>query len=322
MSVSTRPWTFVYQPQRLDEMGGPCGILFQRLSSCPHLILCGPQGTGKNTALTLYLKALSNYFESLYGSKVDNYILWLNGSEDRGIDVIRTKVKRFAQRKGHPSGIPSYIIMDEGDCLTIPAQEALRRMMEVYSQHTRLCLLGNHIEKIIEPIQSRCQVFFFLKVSPREIYERLIKICHSEKIKEKDSRELKKVSSQENLQSITYFCHGDVRAAINLLQLFTVYPSLPYLMGEVSETLWRDCVTPQLSCMQKLQLSNNLLAENVHLPYFFRKLQTYILKHISQNGILVGEFFLILSELERDYLQSYDPLLLLQLTVFHFQNLL
>jgi replication factor C small subunit len=201
-------WVEKYRPKTLDDVVGQDDIIralkgFVEKRSMPHLLFAGPAGTGKTTTAL----ALAN---DLYKSEelvAANY-LELNASDERGIDTIRTKIKDFA--KTAPFGeVPFKIIhLDEADNLTADAQQALRRIMEMYSTTTRFIFACNYSSKIIEPIQSRCAVFRFGPIPEEAIKNRLIMIAEREGLK----------YTEDGISAIIYVAEGDLRKAINLLQ--------------------------------------------------------------------------------------------------------
>ena len=152
-------WTEKYRPKKLKEIIGqkPITDRLQKFlveRDLPHLLFAGPAGTGKTTAIIAFAN-------ELFGDNFQGNFLELNASDQRGIDVIRNRVKSFARTR--PLGdVPFKIIsLDEADSLTRDAQHALRRTMERYVTSCRFCLICNYSSRIIDPIQSRCAVFRF-----------------------------------------------------------------------------------------------------------------------------------------------------------------
>lgn len=204
--MSSEMWVEKYRPKSLDEMIDQEEIVarlkrFVEERNLPHLLFVGPAGVGKTTAIL----ALAH---DLYGPDYRNYIMELNASDERGINVIREKVKFFA-RTAPIGDVPfKILIMDEADSLTADAQHALRRTMERYTRTCRFCLIGNYSERIIEPIQSRCSIFRFSPLSEEDV-KRCLRM-----IAEKEGVEV----SPEGYDAIYEESRGDLRKAINLLQ--------------------------------------------------------------------------------------------------------
>lgn len=205
--MSSSLWTEKYRPQTLDDIVNQSEIVsrmkkFVKERNIPHLLFVGPAGVGKTTTIL----ALSR---DLFGPSYRNYVMELNASDERGINVIREKVKSFAQTTAISPEAPfKILIMDEADSLTSAAQHALRRTMEIYTKTCRFCLIGNYSENIIEPIQSRCSVFRFSPLSEQDVKECIRSISLKENLQLLD----------EGLDAIYEASSGDVRKAINLLQ--------------------------------------------------------------------------------------------------------
>ena len=200
-------WTEKYRPQTLDEMVNQVDIIsrlknFVKERNLPNLLFVGPAGIGKTTSILALAR-------DLYGPSYRSYILELNASDERGIDIIRDKVKNFA-RTAAIANVVSFkiLILDEADSLTSAAQHALRRTMEIYTKTCRFCLIGNYSENIIEPIQSRGSVFRFKPLSEADTKEWISTIALKEDVQ----------LSEEGLGAIYEAAMGDLRKAINILQ--------------------------------------------------------------------------------------------------------
>jgi replication factor C small subunit len=167
----------------------------------PHLLFSGPPGVGKTAAAISMVR-------QLFGENWRANFVELNASDERGIDVIRHKVKDFARTAPLGEAEFKVIFLDEADALTSDAQSALRRTMERYSSICRFVLSCNYSSKIIEPIQSRCAVYRFRSLSDEAVKERMEYIAKQEDI----------ALTQEGLDAIVYVARGDMRKAINALQ--------------------------------------------------------------------------------------------------------
>ena len=199
-------WTEKYRPSTFDEMVGQQEIV-KRVKSLvnamniPHLLFAGPSGIGKSTLALIIVKEL---FKERWK---ENY-LELNASDERGIDVVRQKVKDFARTKALGNVPFKVIFLDEADALTREAQQALRRTMENYTNTCRFIMSCNYSSKILDPIQSRCVLFRFKLLEKKDVAEVIRKISASENIQ----------IDEEAISAIYEMGEGDCRRAINLLQ--------------------------------------------------------------------------------------------------------
>ena len=199
-------WTEKYRPKNLDEVVGQKHVTerlksYVRSGSMPHLLLTGPAGTGKTTCSL----ALAREF---FGDNWRGNFIELNASDERGIDVVRGKIKEFARTA--PIGADFKIIfMDEADALTSDAQAALRRTMEKYSGICRFILSCNYSSKIIDPIQSRCAVMRFKPLTQEDIKGYLSRIISEEAID----------IESDALDGLVRIAHGDMRRSVNSLQV-------------------------------------------------------------------------------------------------------
>ena len=200
-------WIEKYRPSNLSEVVGQTPVTsrlknYVKERSMPHLLFAGPAGTGKTTCALALAK-------ELFGELWKHNLHELNASDERGIDVVRGKIKEFARTA--PLGEDGFkiIFLDEADALTGAAQAALRRTMEKYSRTCRFVMSCNFSSKIIEPIQSRCAVFRFRPLKAEDV-ERYLKF-----VAVKEELNIDK----EAYESLTYLAQGDLRRAINGLQM-------------------------------------------------------------------------------------------------------
>lgn len=201
-------WVEKYRPIKLSsiinqkEIVGSLKSLLKNISEMPHLMFSGSAGVGKTTTAICLAR-------EILGDTWREYTLELNASDERGINMVRDRVKKFARFSGLDTKIPfKLVILDEADEMTSDAQTALRRIIEDTAGHCRFIMIANNISKIIEPLQSRCAVFKFTRISEEEIIGYLEEICKKEKIK----------YNKEGLKSLYSYSEGDMRHSINMLQ--------------------------------------------------------------------------------------------------------
>ena len=199
-------WIEKYRPRSFAEVKGQDKIVekvsaFVKKHNMPHLLFAGPAGVGKTT-LSLVIA------RELFGDSYKENVLELNASDERGIDVVRVKVKDFARTRAL-GNIPFKIIyLDECDALTKEAQQALRRTMENYTQTCRFILSCNYSSKIIDPIQSRCAMFRFQPLTEEHIIGIIDQIA---------KREGLSIDSAAK-KAVFEVSRGDCRKAENILQ--------------------------------------------------------------------------------------------------------
>jgi len=199
-------WSEKYRPHSLSEIINQKHVIerlkaFVKESNIPHMLFAGPAGCGKTAT------ALAIAYE-LYGDNWKQNIQSLNASDERGIDVIRGKVKDFARTKSIGNVPFKLIFLDESDALTPEAQQALRRTMETFSNASRFILAANYSSRIIEPIQSRCAVFRFTSLKEADVKHYIDRIIKGEKLKIDDSA----------IEEIVKLSEGDLRRVANILQ--------------------------------------------------------------------------------------------------------
>ncbi|CAK4202253.1 unnamed protein product [Aphanomyces euteiches] len=205
------PWVEKYRPKSVSDISHQDEVVSALRTSIangqlPHLLFYGPPGTGKTSTIIAVAR-------ELFGPKFreNGRFLELNASDDRGISVIREKVKSFAQGAiSGSSNMPPFkiIVLDEADSMTNDAQSALRRMMENYSKVTRFCLICNYVSRIIEPVASRCAKFRYQPLEQVSMTARIQYVCEQENVS----------ISNEATTTLLEVSGGDLRKAINYLQ--------------------------------------------------------------------------------------------------------
>ncbi|RXW17971.1 hypothetical protein EST38_g7885 [Candolleomyces aberdarensis] len=235
-----QPWVEKYRPKTIDDVSAQehtVAVLRKTLTSAnlPHMLFYGPPGTGKTSTILALAR-------QLYGpDNFRNRVLELNASDERGISIVREKVKNFARQtpraqavasdgKTYPCPPYKIIILDEADSMTQDAQGALRRIMETYAKITRFCLVCNYVTRIIEPLASRCSKFRFTPLDTSSSFSRLSFIAKEEGID---------ISSQV-IDTLIASSHGDLRRAITYLQSASrlsasSVPPTPILPADIQE---------------------------------------------------------------------------------------
>ncbi|CAI7454160.1 CFC_collapsed_G0048370.mRNA.1.CDS.1 [Saccharomyces cerevisiae] len=236
------PWVEKYRPQVLSDIVGNKETIdrLQQIAkdgNMPHMIISGMPGIGKTTSIHCLA-------HELLGRSYADGVLELNASDDRGIDVVRNQIKHFAQKKLHlPPGKHKIVILDEADSMTAGAQQALRRTMELYSNSTRFAFACNQSNKIIEPLQSRCAILRYSKLSDEDVLKRLLQIIKLEDVK----------YTNDGLEAIIFTAEGDMRQAINNLQSTVAGHGLVN-----ADNVFKIVDSPHPLIVKKMLLASNL----------------------------------------------------------------
>ncbi|AFP65338.1 DNA replication factor C complex subunit Rfc2 (nucleomorph) [Chroomonas mesostigmatica CCMP1168] len=208
MKKNYQHWIKKYNPLSLNQLSMNKSIKKKFISLTqqmivPNLVLAGPPGSGKTSGIVCFLK---NIF--IYDYKKN--VLRLNASDQRGVEIVRQKIKLFCKRKSiFTTHDKKLVLLDEADSMTEIAQEALRRLMELFSNHARFIFICNFPSSIIEPIQSRCIIFRLKKIKKKFIAKRLVFILKQEKI----------FFDVQGLDIILYLSNGDIRQTLNMSEI-------------------------------------------------------------------------------------------------------
>ncbi len=238
-------WTEKYRPKKFEEVVGQDDIVkkvhnLTKSINIPHLLFAGPAGTGKSTLALIIVK-------ELFGVHWKENYLELNASDERGIDIVRQKVKDFARTKaiGH---VPFKVIfLDEADALTKEAQQALRRTMENFTSTCRFIMTCNYSSKIIDPIQSRCVVFRFKLLEKKDIEKRIKVIIERENLQ----------IDEKTIETLYEVSEGDFRRVINLLQACSSIS--PVITSELVNTLISGAHPAETKIVLEYALSGDFL---------------------------------------------------------------
>jgi replication factor C small subunit len=273
-------WVEMFRPDTLDGYIGNEHIIDKakiwiQSGDVPHLLFYGSAGTGKTTLAKIIANA------------VDADIMYINASDENSVDAVRDKIKRYASTVGFRRW--KIIILDEADYLTPNAQAALRNLMETYSKTTRFILTCNYVEKIIDPIQSRCQTFAITPPNKTDVAKRLVSVLEEKEV----SFDIKDVAAIINTS------YPDIRRALNAAQASVVEGKLQLdkasaiqanYMTEVLDVL-RDTKNKQASFTKIRQIIADSKVKD------FTSLYTFLYDNLDEFAVgHIGPVILIIAE--------------------------
>ena len=273
-------WVEKYRPTTLDTYIGNDHLkskvkVYLESGDLPHLLLYGKAGTGKTTLA----KLLVNNIECDH--------LYINASDENNVDTVRTKVKSFASTIGFKDF--KIIILDECDYITPNAQAALRNLMETFSKHCRFILTCNFVERIIDPIQSRCQLFEIIPPSKTEVAQRLNEILEEEEI----NYEL------QDLKILIDSNYPDIRRTINSAQRNVVNLQLKLDTISIIQNDYKLKLLEILKIEDKKNAFKNirqLLADNQVRDFadlfrlLYDEVDTYGKGHIAECILIIAKY--------------------------------
>jgi replication factor C subunit 3/5 len=263
------PWAEKFRPTCLDDIISQDHIKqtfknYIKQEVFPHLLFYGPPGTGKTSTIKAFAK-------ELYKEQYDLMVLEINASEERGIDVVRTKIKDFIITKCSfygESNLFKLVILDEADAMTNEAQAMLRRVIETYTNNARFCLICNYKSKIIEAVQSRCTMFKFPPLNPKNITKKIKLISEEQHINITD----------DAIKLLIKVSYGDMRKLLN------IYQSINILDRDIDSEL----ITTFLGYPEEKNIAHILkILKGNNISSNIEKLKTYIDKYgFSLQNIL------------------------------------
>lgn len=258
----TLPWMEKYRPKTLNEIISNNHVIdtikkYTEKKFIPHMLFYGPPGTGKTSTITACAR-------EIYGDNFDVMVLEINASEERGIEIIRNKVKDFISSKslffGMIDDIFKLVILDEADSMTGDAQSMLRRLIEDNTLNARFCLLCNNVKNIDPAIQSRCTTFRFGLLNDEDIKGKIKYVAECEKVK----------VTEDGISTIIKIAKGDMRKVLNYLQSTSMaYPvvngnNVSICMGypkmkdieEIYKILMKDSCSDATNKINKIKKDN------------------------------------------------------------------
>jgi replication factor C subunit 3/5 len=210
------PFVEKFRPSTLDEVVSHNNIInnlknFIKIHNIPHLLFYGPPGTGKTSTIEAFVT-------ELYGiENVEYMTMNINASEERGIEIVRNKIKDFVINKpiynsSKNSPIYKFVILDEADAMTIDAQAMLKQVIEVYTYNARFCLICNSIKKINSAIQSRCSIFKFAPLDFNSIKKKIKHVSNEYDLK----------INNDGIHTLCKISNGDMRKIMHMLQVISI----------------------------------------------------------------------------------------------------
>lgn len=302
--MSNLPWIEKYRPKNIDDIIDSSYKTHTlknlvKNDELPHLLLYGMPGCGKTTMAIAIARLL-------YGENFKSYVLELNASDDRGIEIVRNVIPEYAKTK---SDKIKFIILDEADAMTTEAQGALRRVIEIYSKNCRFCIICNNIHSILPGIQSRCTLMRFNALNNENMTSRLQEIAAKENVtiekegidaiieSSKDFRQMLNVfqclASLYNNEKITreivyeftgYLPESAIKNVISFLQNNNFETGFDYLQKNIKQNLWNilaliEAMTPLIVNDQEIPVQ-----QKRHIIDVFSKIENRLTT--GKNGVI------------------------------------
>jgi replication factor C subunit 2/4 len=313
-------WVEKYRPSKLDDICNQENIINSlkntiNTKNIPHLIFYGPSGCGKTSTI---LALAQEIFKENYLDR----IIELNASDERGINIIRDKIKKNAKQSvntNHDSPPWKIIILDEADTMTIDSQFALRKIIDEYSKLTRFCIICNYHNKIIEPIISRCSSFRFKSINNLCILEKLKYIASKENL----------IISEKIFNKIINISNNDLRKAINLLQKCNnnhnhTDKENKYILNELS-----GCIS-NLDIIMKYSFEKDILNVEKLINEFFKNGYSLIIQIKQIHNYIINMDLLckhkadiidVIIDIEQKLINGCDEYILFMKLIYFIMNI-
>jgi replication-associated recombination protein RarA len=279
-TIENSLWVEKYRPDTLEGYVGNELVvdkvkMYLENGDVPHLLLYGTAGTGKTTLAKIIAK------------NVDADLMYINASDENNVEAVRTKIKNFASTIGFRRW--KIVILDESDYLTPNAQAALRNLMETFSKTTRFILTCNYVEKIIDPIQSRCQTFGITPPSKADVAKRTAKILTDEGVE----------FDMKDLASIVNSNYPDIRRILNTCQRQVIDGKLRldkeslmqanYMIKVLEILKSNDSKKDSFTAIRQLLADSKVKDFTALYTYLYDNLDTYATGHLASVILVLAE---------------------------------
>ena len=304
ISMKSIPWVEKYRPKTLDDIVlDPLNKeIIERIietNHFPNMLLYGPPGTGKTTTIINII----NCFQEKYNQKNKDMMIHLNASDERGIDIIRNQIQQFVNSNSMFNKGIKFVILDEVDYMTKNAQQALKYVLQGFTDNVRFCLICNYISRIDESLQNEFVRLRFNQLPEEKIIYFLSNIIAQENIN----------ITPYKLQSIQRLFKSDIRSMINYIQSNQCIISTQYV---INPAIWDELTAfikdnpnhkKAIDRIHAISVNYNMEIKNIikdYLNYIIRHKQ----EHLTRAFLLFAEFILHVPETPIDYIINYTVL--------------
>ena len=294
------PWVEKYRPNKfedivLEDTNKKLLTNIIKTNNFPNLLFYGPPGTGKTTTII----NLINEYQEKYNQKRKGLKIHLNASDDRGIDIIRNQINSFVNTKTLFGSGVKFVILDEVDYMTKNAQQALRYLIQQYSQNIRFCLICNYISRIDVSLQNEFVRLRFCQLPKSDIYHFLDTIIKKENINITNKQI---IAIQENFKS-------DIRSMINFIQ--SNHNTIGLNINIIQDSFWKNLIKKMKKKDKNTKrfIEDNCIKYNIKIKSFIIKFMTYLVKshkkYLTDKWLNFIEYTVHNSTVNEKYLLEY-----------------